>query len=238
MHLEYTGEDVTECLGGSEALEEEHLDARYETLCDPRLNGRQSLDLAFRLAELMRRSNVAVERLAIVGTGLIGASVGLAAQRPRRRACAAGIRTPTALAGCSRARGGRAGGFAGARRSRAPTSCVVAAPIAVLAEQVAAVLAATGEETTVTDVGSTKATVVEAAAALVALRRRPPDRAARRSRGAENASAGLFEGATWFLTPTAATDAARHRLVHALRRRPRCLPRRDRPVGARPRSSR
>ena len=55
VHLEYTGEDVTECLGGSEALDEEHLDARYETLCDPRLNGRQSLDLAFRLAELMRQ---------------------------------------------------------------------------------------------------------------------------------------------------------------------------------------
>jgi 3-deoxy-7-phosphoheptulonate synthase len=55
VHLEYTGDDVTECLGGSEELEEAHLDARYETLCDPRLNGRQSLDLAFRLAELMRR---------------------------------------------------------------------------------------------------------------------------------------------------------------------------------------
>jgi 3-deoxy-7-phosphoheptulonate synthase len=55
VHLEYTGDDVTECLGGSEGLAEKHLDARYETLCDPRLNGRQSLDLAFRLAELMRR---------------------------------------------------------------------------------------------------------------------------------------------------------------------------------------
>ena len=55
VHLEYTGDNVTECLGGSEGLEEEHLDARYETLCDPRLNGRQSLDLAFRLAKLMRR---------------------------------------------------------------------------------------------------------------------------------------------------------------------------------------
>jgi 3-deoxy-7-phosphoheptulonate synthase len=55
VHLEYTGEDVTECLGGSEELTEEHLDRRYETLCDPRLNARQSLDLAFRLAELMRR---------------------------------------------------------------------------------------------------------------------------------------------------------------------------------------
>ena len=55
VHLEYTGEDVTECLGGSEELTEEQLDHRYETLCDPRLNARQSLDLAFRLAELMRR---------------------------------------------------------------------------------------------------------------------------------------------------------------------------------------
>jgi 3-deoxy-7-phosphoheptulonate synthase len=55
VHLEYTGEDVTECLGGSEDLSVEQLDHRYETLCDPRLNARQSLDLAFRLAELMRR---------------------------------------------------------------------------------------------------------------------------------------------------------------------------------------
>ena len=55
VHLEYTGEDVTECLGGSEELLEDQLERRYETLCDPRLNARQSLDLAFRLAELMRR---------------------------------------------------------------------------------------------------------------------------------------------------------------------------------------
>jgi 3-deoxy-7-phosphoheptulonate synthase len=55
VHLEYTGDDVTECLGGSDDLSEDQLDHRYETLCDPRLNGRQSLDLAFRLAELMRR---------------------------------------------------------------------------------------------------------------------------------------------------------------------------------------
>ena len=54
VHLEFTGEDVTECLGGSLAVLEEQLDHRYETLCDPRLNGRQSLDVAFRVAELMR----------------------------------------------------------------------------------------------------------------------------------------------------------------------------------------
>lgn len=56
VHLEFTGEAVTECLGGSEEVLEEQLSTRYETLCDPRLNARQSLDLAFRLAELMRQA--------------------------------------------------------------------------------------------------------------------------------------------------------------------------------------
>jgi 3-deoxy-7-phosphoheptulonate synthase len=54
VHLEVTGEDVTECLGGAEDVREDQLDNRYETLCDPRLYARQSLDLAFRVAELMR----------------------------------------------------------------------------------------------------------------------------------------------------------------------------------------
>jgi 3-deoxy-7-phosphoheptulonate synthase len=58
IHLEFTGEDVTECLGGSEAVLEEQLNVRYMTLCDPRLNARQALDLAFRLADLMRRPNL------------------------------------------------------------------------------------------------------------------------------------------------------------------------------------
>jgi 3-deoxy-7-phosphoheptulonate synthase len=56
VHLEFTGEDVTECLGGADDVLEEHLSSRYETLLDPRLNARQSLDLAFRLAELMRQA--------------------------------------------------------------------------------------------------------------------------------------------------------------------------------------
>jgi 3-deoxy-7-phosphoheptulonate synthase len=54
VHLEFTGEDVTECLGGADSVSEEQVSVRYHTLCDPRLNARQSLDLAFRLAELMR----------------------------------------------------------------------------------------------------------------------------------------------------------------------------------------
>jgi 3-deoxy-7-phosphoheptulonate synthase len=54
VHVELTSDDVTECLGGSHEILDSDLDARYETVCDPRLNGRQSLDLAFRVAEALR----------------------------------------------------------------------------------------------------------------------------------------------------------------------------------------
>ncbi|MEU6439248.1 class II 3-deoxy-7-phosphoheptulonate synthase [Streptomyces sp. NPDC047046] len=54
IHVELTGDDVTECVGGGNALLAEDLPARYETACDPRLNHTQSLDLAFRLAEMYR----------------------------------------------------------------------------------------------------------------------------------------------------------------------------------------
>jgi 3-deoxy-7-phosphoheptulonate synthase len=54
IHVELTGDDVTECLGGAEQIADSDLGDRYETMCDPRLNGRQSLDLAFRIAELLR----------------------------------------------------------------------------------------------------------------------------------------------------------------------------------------
>jgi len=54
VHVELTGDDVTECLGGAEEVLDSQLDLRYLTACDPRLNGRQSLDLAYRVAELLR----------------------------------------------------------------------------------------------------------------------------------------------------------------------------------------
>jgi 3-deoxy-7-phosphoheptulonate synthase len=54
IHVELTGEHVTECLGGTDALDHADLDDRYQTICDPRLNGRQGIDLAFRVAELIR----------------------------------------------------------------------------------------------------------------------------------------------------------------------------------------
>ena len=54
LHVELTGEDVTECLGGVDEVADHHLNDRYETVCDPRLNAKQSLDLAFQVAELLR----------------------------------------------------------------------------------------------------------------------------------------------------------------------------------------
>ncbi|WP_369276354.1 class II 3-deoxy-7-phosphoheptulonate synthase [Streptomyces sp. R11] len=51
VHVELTGEDVTECLGGSREVLSDDLHLRYETACDPRLNRAQSMDLAFRIAE-------------------------------------------------------------------------------------------------------------------------------------------------------------------------------------------
>ena len=53
VHFELTGDDVTECTGGAEGLTEDDLERNYATLCDPRLNYRQALELSFRIAEAM-----------------------------------------------------------------------------------------------------------------------------------------------------------------------------------------
>ena len=54
IHIELTGDDVTECVGGGEQISHEDLSTRYETACDPRLNHQQSLELAFLVAEMLR----------------------------------------------------------------------------------------------------------------------------------------------------------------------------------------
>jgi 3-deoxy-7-phosphoheptulonate synthase len=54
VHFEMTGENVTECLGGSLEVREDDLPRSYETACDPRLNGSQALEMAFRIADLLR----------------------------------------------------------------------------------------------------------------------------------------------------------------------------------------
>jgi len=55
IHIELTGDDVAECLGGSEHIDESTLEERYESLCDPRLNHSQSLELAFLVAEALAK---------------------------------------------------------------------------------------------------------------------------------------------------------------------------------------
>jgi 3-deoxy-7-phosphoheptulonate synthase len=55
VHVEMTGQDVTECIGGAHRLSEADLSERYETFCDPRLNAEQSLELAFLVAEELKR---------------------------------------------------------------------------------------------------------------------------------------------------------------------------------------
>ena len=54
VHIELTGDDVTECVGGGEKISHEDLSTRYESACDPRLNHAQSLELAFLVAEMLR----------------------------------------------------------------------------------------------------------------------------------------------------------------------------------------
>ncbi len=54
VHFEMTGQDVTECTGGAQAITEANLSDRYHTHCDPRLNANQALELAFLLAEILK----------------------------------------------------------------------------------------------------------------------------------------------------------------------------------------
>ncbi len=90
---------------------------------------------------------------------------------------------------------------------------VVAAPVAQLPAQVGATLEASAETCTVTDVGSTKTSVCDAARGSTRFVGGHPV-CGSEAHGAEHASAELFEGATWFLTPLADSDPARYRTVH------------------------
>ena len=71
VHVEMTGQNVTECTGGARAITEADLNDRYHTVCDPRLNAEQAIDIAFLLAELLRKERAGVERrAAAAGAGL------------------------------------------------------------------------------------------------------------------------------------------------------------------------
>jgi prephenate dehydrogenase len=152
-------------------------------------------------------------RVAIVGTGLIGASVGLAAKRMGAEVVGfdpdrAALEGAVAKAAVDEAAGSREDALRDAELA------VVAAPVAQLAREVSAVLAAAPEECTVTDVGSTKAAVCAGADGSARFVGGHPV-CGSEARGSEHASGELFQGATWFLTPLPETDAQRYRLVHA-----------------------
>jgi 3-deoxy-7-phosphoheptulonate synthase len=59
VHLEMTGQNVTECTGGARAISDADLNDRYHTFCDPRLNAEQSIDMAFLVAELLKKERAA-----------------------------------------------------------------------------------------------------------------------------------------------------------------------------------
>ena len=63
IHLEMTGDDVTECLGGGSNIVETDLNSRYHTHCDPRLNAEQALEMAFYVASRLRRREDLICRL-------------------------------------------------------------------------------------------------------------------------------------------------------------------------------
>jgi 3-deoxy-7-phosphoheptulonate synthase len=64
VHVEMTGQNVTECLGGAQAISEADLAHRYHTHCDPRLNANQALELAFLMAESLRAERMKDARFA------------------------------------------------------------------------------------------------------------------------------------------------------------------------------
>jgi 3-deoxy-7-phosphoheptulonate synthase len=64
VHIEMTGQNVTECTGGAKSISEADLARQYDTGCDPRLNAGQSLELAFRLAEHLKEGQAAASRVA------------------------------------------------------------------------------------------------------------------------------------------------------------------------------
>ena len=150
-------------------------------------------------------------RLAIVGTGLIGASVGLAARANGVDKVRGWDVDPDALAVAAE-RGAIVPAASLEEAVADADLAFVAAPVAALPSGVAAVLAASSEQTTVSDVGSTKGAVTSAVSDGRFIGGHPV--CGSHSHGAEHASGELFRGATWFLTPGAATEPDRYRTLH------------------------
>src|SRR3954449_11124496 len=154
-----------------------------------------------------------VASLAIVGTGLLGASVGLSARRAGIRVAGWDADEATLReAGGANALDVVAGSLADAVRNS--ELVVVAVPVGSLADATRAVLAAAGPDATVTDVGSTK----RGLAGNDDPRLVPGHPlAGGASTGPARAAADMFDGATWFLTPLQSSDPARVELVERFR---------------------
>jgi prephenate dehydrogenase len=152
-----------------------------------------------------------IERLAIVGTGLIGASVGLAAGDAGVRQVRGWDVDPAALDLASERGAVEPAGSLEEAVADAELA-LVAAPVAALPTQVTAVLEASGDETTVTDVGSTKGLIAQAVSDGRFIGGHPV--CGSEAHGPAHASGELFRGATWFLTPDARTDPERYRTLH------------------------
>jgi prephenate dehydrogenase len=156
---------------------------------------------------------VELRRLAIVGTGLIGSSVGLGAKRAGVEEIV-GWDADAAFLGEAAERGAvsAAAESLGAAVDAADL-VVVATPVSTLGEEVAAALAAS-DSATVTDVGSTKAALCAGVDDRTRFIGGHPV-CGSEARGPAHGSAELFEGATWFLTPVSETEPERYRLLHA-----------------------
>ena len=152
-------------------------------------------------------------RLAVVGTGLMGASVALGAKRAGVTGVAGFDADARSLAEAVERGAIDEPTLSLAEAVEQADVAVVAVPVAELPAVVSTVLSVANGRCTVTDVGSTKASVCAAAATSRRFVGGHPVCGSEAS-GAEHASAELFDGATWFLTPLAGTDATRYRLVH------------------------
>ena len=154
-------------------------------------------------------------RLAIVGTGLIGASAGLAARRTGGVGEVVGWDEDPSALEVAVERDAVAGAASLEEALHDADVALVAVPVAGLPSVVRNVLAAAPETCTVTDVGSTKGAVCGAAGSDPRFVGGHPICGAE-TRGPGRATADLFAGATWFLTPLATTEPDRYRAVHSL----------------------
>jgi prephenate dehydrogenase len=157
-------------------------------------------------------STPTLKTLAVVGTGLIGASAALAARRAGVERVAGWDDDADALRVAAQ-KGAVDPSSTLAEALADADLALVAVPVADLPRVVAAALEGAPAECTVTDVGSTKGAVCAAAAGDVRFVGGHPISGSE-TRGPERATAELFEGATWFLTPGPATEPERFRLVH------------------------